>query len=176
MVDSLSPARRSWNMGRIRNRNTKPELLVRSVLHRLGYRFTINGPLNKRLPGRPDIVLPKHRTAIFVHGCFWHRHEGCRDTTTPKSRTQWWLEKFSGNVARDQKNQATLKADGWNVITVWECEVPKIGALTESLDQGIRRLAFYPSLLKPTSTAIAAEEPPKYGSSVEPRPSRRRKH
>jgi len=100
VVDSLSPVRRSWNMSRVRNRDIKPELLFRSLLHRLGYRFTITGPLNKKLPGRPHIVLPKHRTVVFVHGCFWHRHEGCRDTTTPKTRTEWWLNKRLKRTAR----------------------------------------------------------------------------
>jgi DNA mismatch endonuclease (patch repair protein) len=137
VVDLLSPARRSWNMSRIRGGNTKPELAVRSALHRMGYRFTVNGPLNRKLPGHPDIVLPKHRTAVFVHGCFWHRHEGCRDTTTPKTRSAWWLEKLSSNVARDQKNQLALRNAGWNVVVVWECHAAKQEKLRAFLNGSI---------------------------------------
>ena len=108
-MDHLTPERRSWNMSRIRNKNTKPEILVRSLLHRMGYRFTVNAPNNRKLPGKPDIVLPKYKAIIFVHGCFWHRHKGCKETTTPKSRTEWWQAKFDGNLARDRKNQRLLE-------------------------------------------------------------------
>jgi DNA mismatch endonuclease, patch repair protein len=149
-------------MGRIRNRNTKPEVLVRRTLHRMGYRFTINGPLNKKLPGRPDIVLPKHRTAIFVHGCFWHRHEGCRDTTTPKTRTDWWLQKLSGNVARDQKNRSALRESGWNVVVVWECEAAKPLQLQEMLNREVRRLVRYPAAETIAPIPLAAEHPGSY--------------
>ncbi|MBU0676720.1 MAG: very short patch repair endonuclease [Verrucomicrobia bacterium] len=102
MVDHLTPEKRSWNMSRIRGKNTKPELIVRSLLHRMGYRFTVNGPLNKKLPGKPDIVLPKYRTVIFVHGCFWHRHRGCKGSTTPSTRREFWKEKlwFPGGAPR----------------------------------------------------------------------------
>src|SRR3989338_7179007 len=100
-MDTLSPEKRSWNMSRIRGENTKPELAVRSMLHRMGYRFRIS---DKTLPGKPDIVLPKYRTAIFVHGCFWHRHQGCKYTYTPKSRLDFWSRKFEGNVMRDKNN------------------------------------------------------------------------
>jgi DNA mismatch endonuclease (patch repair protein) len=144
MVDTLDAVRRSWNMSRIRNRNTKPELIVRSLLHRMGYRFTLNGPLNKKLPGHPDIVLPKHRTLIFVHGCFWHRHEGCRDTTTPKTRTAWWIKKLSGNVARDKKNQSALRDAGWNVITLWECEAARPRELEHILKSAVHKPISYP--------------------------------
>ena len=159
MVDTLDAARRSWNMSRIRNRNTKPELIVRRLLHRMGYRFTLNGPLNKKLPGRPDIVLPKYRTVVFVHGCFWHRHEGCRDTTTPKTRTDWWLEKLSGNVARDQKNQSALRSTGWNVVTVWECEAAKPALLTNRLVRSLSKIVPY-AISKPLETLPLAAEPP----------------
>lgn len=162
MVDSLSPVRRSWNMSRIRNRNTKPELVVRSLLHRLGYRFTVNGPLNKKLPGRPDIVLPKHSTVVFVHGCFWHRHRGCRDTTTPKTRTSWWLTKFAGNAARDKKNQAALRRAGWNTVVIWECEAANASLLQHSLLRALRKVISYiPEADQ--SIAIAAETPGTYG-------------
>lgn len=129
MVDRLSPARRSWNMGRIRPKNTRPELLVRSMLHSMGYRFTVNGPLNKKLPGRPDIVLPRHRIAIFVHGCFWHRHIGCSDATTPRTRTTWWRRKFRDNVSRDRDAQIGLKGLGWSAIVVWECQTTSTSRL-----------------------------------------------
>ena len=118
MADSLSSERRSWNMSRIRDRNTGPELRLRSLLHHAGFRFRLHP---KQLPGRPDVVLPKHRTVIFVHGCFWHRHPGCRNTTTPSTRREFWQEKFDGNVSRDARNRAALEAAGWTVLTVWEC-------------------------------------------------------
>lgn len=109
-------------MGRVRQRDTAAELAVRSALHRLGFRFTVNGPFNRKLPGRPDIVLPRHRLAVFVHGCFWHRHHGCLKTTTPKTRVEFWETKFSQNTARDARVVAELKAMGWRVVVVWECE------------------------------------------------------
>ena len=107
-------------MSRIRGKNTRPELLLRSLLHRAGYRFRLHAP---HLPGRPDIVLPKYRTVIFVHGCFWHRHEECSNATMPKTRTGFWAEKFQRTVERDQQKQAELEALGWKVLTVWECEL-----------------------------------------------------
>lgn len=120
MVDSISAERRSWNMSRIRGRNTGPEMRLRSLLHRAGFRFRLHV---KDLPGKPDIVLPKYRTAIFVHGCFWHRHAGCRNTTMPSTRTEFWQNKFDGNVERDRRNRAALEVAGWTVITVWECDL-----------------------------------------------------
>ncbi|MEM6279301.1 MAG: DNA mismatch endonuclease Vsr [Verrucomicrobiota bacterium] len=125
MTDHLTPERRSWNMSRIRNKNTKPELAVRSLLHGMGYRFTVNGPSNKKLPGRPDIVLPKCHTVVFVHGCYWHRHEGCRLAYRPKTRVEFWEKKFAENVARDKRNDVLLKEAGWQVVVVWECETRK---------------------------------------------------
>jgi DNA mismatch endonuclease (patch repair protein) len=118
-MDSLTPEKRSWNMSRIRSRDTKPEIAVRSLLHRMGYRFRLHSQL---LPGRPDIVLPRYRTVIFVHGCYWHRHKGCRYAYTPKSRVDFWTGKFSENVERDQRREHELRALGWNVLIVWECE------------------------------------------------------
>ena len=107
-------------MSRIRAKNTKPELFVRSMLHRMGYRFRIH---LKGLPGKPDIVLPKYHTAIFVHGCFWHGHEGCKDFAPPKTRTEWWLNKINGNKKKDTENIAQLDRQGWQVIIIWECEL-----------------------------------------------------
>jgi DNA mismatch endonuclease (patch repair protein) len=106
-------------MSRIRGKDTEPEKLVRSALHRAGYRFRLH---SKQFPGRPDIMLPKHRTVVFVHGCFWHRHRGCRFAYTPKSRIAFWNAKFDGNVARDRRNARELRKLGWKVVTVWECE------------------------------------------------------
>ena len=132
MVDSLTNERRSWNMSRIRGRNTGPELRLRSLLHRVGFRFRLHA---KQLPGSPDIVLPKHRTAVFVHGCFWHRHSGCRNATVPSTRRDFWQEKFDSNVSRDERNKAALEAAGWTVLTVWECE------LKADAEGVVRRLA-----------------------------------
>lgn len=132
MADMLTSERRSWNMSRIRGRNTGPELRLRSLLHRAGFRFRLHA---KRLPGRPDVVLPKYRTAIFVHGCFWHRHPDCRNATMPSTRREFWQEKFDGNVTRDARNRAALEEAGWTVITVWECE------LMADAESVVRRLA-----------------------------------
>ena len=107
-------------MSRIRGKNTKPEILLRQLLHRAGYRFRLHAP---DLPGKPDIVLKKYRTVIFVHGCFWHRHEGCPGATTPKTRAEFWREKFRRTVERDRCKQAELEKLGWQVLTVWECSL-----------------------------------------------------
>ena len=120
MADTISAEHRSWNMSRITGSNTKPELLLRSLLHRAGFRFRLHA---KDLPGRPDIVLSKYRIAIFVHGCFWHRHPGCRNATMPSTRTEFWAAKFDGNVERDARNRAALEEAGWTVLTVWECDL-----------------------------------------------------
>jgi len=120
-MDVFTPQKRSEVMSRIRGRDTKPELVLRSMLHRLGYRFTVNGPKNRSLPGRPDIVLPKYRTALFVHGCFWHGHENCRHFRLPKSRSAFWKAKIQGNQQRDLHNENALRNLGWNVVTIWEC-------------------------------------------------------
>ena len=136
-MDRLSKERRSWNMSRIRSGDTQPERVVRSILHRLGYRFrTTTG---NALPGKPDIVLPRYRTAIFVHGCFWHRHSGCRFAYTPKTRVAFWRRKFNSNVARDKRVQSVLRQDGWRVLTVWECEVDDSGRLPQRLSRLLAR-------------------------------------
>lgn len=124
MTDRLSRKRRSWNMSRIRDKDTAPERLVRSALHRAGYRFRLH---SKKLPGRPDVVLPRYRTVVFVHGCFWHRHKGCRYAYTPKSRVAFWNAKFDSNVERDRRNARELRRLGWKVVTVWECEADRPG-------------------------------------------------
>jgi len=130
MVDRISPEHRSWNMSRIRGADTRPEIAVRSLLHRMGYRFSLH---RKDLPGKPDIVLPKHKTVIFVHGCYWHRHPRCQFAYTPKSRIDFWQKKFDDNVARDKRNLRDLKKLGWHVATVWECETKSKGKLEEKI-------------------------------------------
>lgn len=122
MSDKLTPEKRSWNMSRIKGKDTKIEVEVRKYLFSKGYRFRKN---DKRYPGKPDIVLPKLHVAIFVHGCFWHQHEGCKDATTPKTRTEFWLEKFDENVKNDQIKQEKLRELGWKVIVIWECELKR---------------------------------------------------
>ena len=141
-MDSLTPEHRSWNMSRIRSGNTKPERLVRSLLHRMGYRFRLH---RKDLPGRPDIVLPGRRTVILVHGCYWHRHTGCRFAYTPKSNIEFWEAKFNENVNRDQRQRSQLSELGWNVITVWECETKELEALSERLGSEIPPLIALPN-------------------------------
>lgn len=118
-MDTLSKEKRSWNMSRIKNRDTKPELRVRSLLHGMGYRFRIH---RKDLPGNPDIVLPKYKKIIFVHGCFWHRHAGCKLAYNVKSNVEKWETKFSQNIKRDETNKKRLSENGWNVHIIWECE------------------------------------------------------
>ncbi|WP_419555755.1 very short patch repair endonuclease [Planctellipticum variicoloris] len=137
MVDRISKQHRSWNMSRIRSGDTKPELIVRSLLHRLGYRFRLH---RKDLPGSPDIVLPRYRTVVFVHGCFWHRHQACPFTYTPKSRTEFWQAKFDRNVARDREVTKQLKALGWRVLIVWECEMQKPDKLARRLERFLTQL------------------------------------
>lgn len=125
-MDTLSKEKRSWNMSRIKGKDTKPELIVRSLLHSMGYRYRLH---QKNLPGKPDLVFKKYRTVIFVHGCFWHRHKGCKFAYEPKSRQEFWQRKFLENEARDIKNQSTLGNLGWKVLVIWECEVDNIEKL-----------------------------------------------
>ena len=124
-MDVFTPEKRSEVMSRIRGRDTKPELALRSLLHRAGYRFTVNGPLNRTLPGKPDLVLPRYHTIIFVHGCFWHGHENCPAFRLPKSRCAFWKAKIEGNHARDLRNESALTSAGWHVVTIWECALRK---------------------------------------------------
>ncbi|CAN7702846.1 very short patch repair endonuclease [Pseudomonas brassicacearum] len=123
MTDFLSPKERSERMARIRGSNTRPEIALRKVLHSLGLRYRLNG---SGLPGKPDLVFPRHKAVVFVHGCFWHRHFNCNIATTPKSNTEFWVEKFEKNVARDERVTMLLKAAGWRVFVVWECEVGSV--------------------------------------------------
>ena len=139
MSDKLTPEKRSWNMSRIKGKDTKIEVEVRKYLFSKGYRFRKN---DKRYPGKPDIVLPKYHVAIFVHGCFWHRHEGCKDATIPKTRTEFWLEKFDKNVKNDQIKQEKLRALGWKVIVIWECELKR--SFQETMDKVEKELTRKP--------------------------------
>ncbi len=122
MADTLTRERRSWNMSRIKGANTGPEVRLRSLLHKAGFRFRLHGA---KLPGRPDIVLRKHHAVVFVHGCFWHRHAGCKNATMPSSRPDFWKGKFTATVTRDRRKAAELTDAGWKVITVWECDLEK---------------------------------------------------
>ena len=119
-MDHLTQEKCSWNMSRIKSKDTTPERIVRSFLHRNGFRFRLHV---KDLPGKPDIVLPKYKTVIEIRGCYWHRHEGCKNATTPSTNTEFWKNKFGATVARDKRTEQDLKALGWNVIVVWECEI-----------------------------------------------------
>ena len=120
MADVHNKATRSYNMSQVKSKNTKPELLVRKYLHAQGFRYRLN---DKKLPGKPDIVLPKYKTVILVHGCFWHGHKNCKYATIPKTRTEWWTNKINYNQLNDKKAIALLKKDGWKVITVFECQL-----------------------------------------------------
>lgn len=122
MSDMITPEKRSWNMSRIRGKDTAIEVKVRKRLFSLGYRYRKN---DSRLPGKPDIVLPKYKTVIFVNGCFWHGHEGCRYFVMPKSNGDFWANKIKGNIERDKRIESDLKKLGYNVITVWECQLKR---------------------------------------------------
>ncbi len=122
MADRITPEKRSWNMSRIRGKDTGIEVKVRKYLFKEGFRYRKN---DRSLPGTPDIVLPKYHAVIFVHGCFWHRHQGCKNATNPATRAEFWQKKFDKNVANDRKRKEELESLGWRVVIVWECEVNK---------------------------------------------------
>ena len=130
MADVHTKEVRSYNMSRIRGKNTKPEMLVRKYLFAHGFRYRLH---SKNLPGKPDIVLPKYKTVIFVHGCFWHGHQDCKYFVVPKTRTDWWLNKINGNKANDAKKIQALEQAGWKVLVVWECQL-KPGKLEMTLN------------------------------------------
>lgn len=130
MTDVFPSDKRSWIMGRVREKNTSPELKVRSLVHRLGYRFRLH---RKDLPGKPDLVFPSRKKIIFVHGCFWHGHDCSRGNRTAKSNTEYWVEKILRNTERDVQHRSKLKALGWNVLVVWECEIKDAEALSSRL-------------------------------------------
>ena len=130
MVDHISPERRSWLMSRVRGKNTTPEIRVRKFAHSKGLRFRLH---RKDLPGKPDLVFPKHRVALFVHGCFWHRHHGCSKASVPRSNTAYWLEKFAQNIERDTRTHAALSALGWRTFVIWECETKNNAILEDRI-------------------------------------------
>jgi len=133
MTDVFSKKKRSWIMGRVKGRDTKPEILVRSIVHRMGYRFRIH---RRELPGNPDIVLPRHRKVIFVHGCFWHGHKRCPRSERPSSNKSFWNTKLDKNVERDERLRRALRRMGWKVFVVWECE-------TRAPDKVLRKLGRF---------------------------------
>ena len=133
MADVLTTAQRSYNMSRIKGKDTKPELLVRKYLHAQGFRYKLH---DKTLPGKPDVVLPKYKTVIFIHGCFWHGHADCNYFKIPKTRAEWWMEKINKNKQNDDIALILLKREGWKVLFVWECDLKWAAAektLTELL-------------------------------------------
>ena len=134
-MDTISKEHRSWNMSRIQGKNTKPEIVVRKLLHSMGYRFRLH---RKDLPGKPDIVLPKYKTVIFVNGCFWHRHEGCKYAYHPKSRIEFWENKFKGTILRDQNAYIELEKLGWKVVVMWECEIKDVERVIEIINEKIK--------------------------------------
>lgn len=134
MTDHLSSTERSALMAKVRSKDTKPELIVRKTAHRLGYRFRLH---RKDLPGTPDLVFPRHRLAVFVHGCFWHRHSGCRRATTPATNVAKWMAKFERNSQRDARSIADLEVLGWRVLTIWECATRSEEAVADQLARGL---------------------------------------
>lgn len=128
MVDSVSSARRSAMMSRVRSKDTGPEMLVRRMLHKAGYRYRLHVTT---LPGKPDLVFVGRKKVIFIHGCFWHMHQGCTHGRIPKSRVEFWTEKLNRNRARDIRNLAELQRAGWDVLTIWECELYRSSLLAE---------------------------------------------
>ncbi len=136
MADVHSKEVRSYNMSRIKGKNTKPEMLVRNFLHSYGFRYRLHV---KDLPGKPDIVLPKYKTVIFVHGCFWHGHEGCKYYVVPKTKTEWWLNKINGNIDNDEKALSSLQNMGWKIITIWSCQL-KPTVMGKYLEQLLKEL------------------------------------
>jgi len=137
IADIYSPNKRSRIMSGIRRDETEPEILVRKFLFSQGFRYRKN---DKRYPGTPDIVLPKYRTIIFVHGCFWHGHENCKAAALPKTRTEFWKEKIDGNIKRDSRDTEKLKSQGWTVITIWQCEMKNKESREERLEHLVEEI------------------------------------
>ncbi len=135
MPDPFTSQERSRIMSRVKGRDTKPEKVVRSLLHAMGYRFRLH---RKDLPGKPDIVLPKHRKAIFVHGCFWHGHVGCRRAARPESNIDFWNKKIDGNMSRDKTAQVELKKSGWDFLVIWQCEMKDTEKLRQNLEHFLK--------------------------------------
>ncbi|MGI8545219.1 MAG: very short patch repair endonuclease [Aridibacter sp.] len=136
MADNLTAEQRKRNMTAIKSRHTKPEIIVRSIIHRLGFRFRLH---DKKLPGKPDIVLNRHKKIILVHGCFWHMHDCKRGNVTPKTNTEYWQKKRFKNVERDSQNLTAYKKEGWKVLTIWECEIKDLDKLKNKLLKFLNR-------------------------------------
>jgi DNA mismatch endonuclease (patch repair protein) len=132
VADHVDPAKRSLIMAAVHSKNTKPEIVVRNIVYRLGYRYRLH---SGKLPGHPDLVFAGRRKVVFVHGCFWHRHSGCRYASSPKTRVEFWQSKFLANVARDERTRLELERSGWKVLTVWQCELKQLESLVERLDE-----------------------------------------
>lgn len=143
MADVHDKETRSYNMSRIKGKNTKPEIIVRKFLHAQGFRFRLH---NKNLPGKPDIFLKKYNTAIFIHGCFWHGHKGCRYFILPKTRAEWWKSKIEGNCMNDLRKKEALEHSGINVITIWECDLKK-DKFEETMADLLRQLRIQGNVL-----------------------------
>ena len=135
MSDIFDRRKRSEIMSRIRGRDTEPEMIVRRIAHGLGFRFRLH---RRDLPGSPDLVFPRHRAVIMVHGCFWHRHPGCKYASNPKTRVRYWEDKFEGNVVRDRRNEAALQDLRWRVMVIWECETGDQEAVAERIRRLLR--------------------------------------
>lgn len=135
MADIVSRSKRKEMMSKVKQRHTKPEIAVRKLLHRLGYRFRLH---SKKLPGTPDIVLPKYKSVIFVHGCFWHQHEGCRKARRPTSNVEFWNEKLDKNIERDKRKESELKDLGWKVLIIWDCEIKDEETLIKKVKKFLR--------------------------------------
>ncbi len=163
----MTPEQRSRCMAAIKGKDTKPELIVRKYLFSRGLRFRVQV---RKLSGNPDIVLPKYKTVIFVNGCFWHGHEGCKYFRLPKSNVEFWEAKIERNVARDVRNEAELKALGWRVVRVWECEIKTVAERKEYLkrlyDRIVNLVQLYPNESDTDETSIAAEPKSEHGSFI----------
>jgi DNA mismatch endonuclease vsr len=159
MTDIKTKEERSRNMAAIKGKDTKPELIVRKYLFSRGLRFRIQV---RKLPGNPDIALPKYKTVIFVNGCFWHGHEGCKYFRLPKSNVEFWKEKIERNIARDVRNETELKALGWRVIRVWECEIKTVKGREEYLKQ------LYNCIVRPTHSYFIESETDEPSMAAEP--------
>jgi DNA mismatch endonuclease (patch repair protein) len=162
VTDTLTKSHRSWVMSRIRGKDTKPELLVRSLLHGMGVRFRLQGRVSVRLhpkgvlPGKPDVVLAGRRTVVFVHGCFWHRHPGCKVATMPSSNVEFWQRKFDRNVENDRKHKLALLALGWRVVVLWECELKDRARLEARLRKALGLGAAEPAFERLVAEAKAS--------------------
>lgn len=137
MVDVHTREVRSYNMSQIKGKNTKPEILVRKFLFSNGFRYRLHV---KKLPGKPDIVFPKYKKVLFIHGCYWHGHKDCKYFVAPKSRTEWWLNKINGNKEKDKENEELLRKMGWKVIVIWECEL-KSGKRKKTLNELLKKIS-----------------------------------